>query len=63
MDSIGASAELQRTMAQIDAVAPTPANVLILGESVVGKEMVARAIHDRSVCTDKPLVKVNCGSI
>ncbi len=39
---IGASAALQRTMAQIDAVAATPANVLILGESDVGKEMVAR---------------------
>ncbi len=60
---IGASAALNRTMAQIDAVAPTPANVLILGESGVGKEMVARAIHDRSVRTDKPLVKVNCASI
>jgi transcriptional regulator with GAF, ATPase, and Fis domain len=50
-------------MAQIDAVAPTPANVLILGESGVGKEMVARAIHDRSERADKPLVKVNCASI
>ena len=60
---IGASAALKRTMAQIDAVAPTPANVLILGESGVGKEMVARAIHDRSERADKPLVKVNCASI
>jgi PAS domain S-box-containing protein len=60
---IGASAALKRTMAQIDAVAPTPANVLILGESGVGKEMVARAIHDRSERANKPLVKVNCASI
>ncbi|MGD8631227.1 MAG: sigma 54-interacting transcriptional regulator, partial [Gammaproteobacteria bacterium] len=60
---IGASAALKHTMAQIDAVAPTPANVLILGESGVGKEMVARAIHDKSERTDKPLVKVNCASI
>ena len=60
---IGASAALKRTMAKIDAVAPTPANVLILGESGVGKEMVARAIHDRSERADKPLVKVNCASI
>jgi PAS domain S-box-containing protein len=60
---IGASAALKRTMAQIDAVASTPANVLILGESGVGKEMVARAIHDRSERADKPLVKVNCASI
>jgi PAS domain S-box-containing protein len=60
---IGASAALQHTMAQIDAVASTPANVLILGESGVGKEMIARAIHDRSERTDRPLVKVNCASI
>ncbi len=60
---IGASAALKRTMAQIEAVAPTPANVLVLGESGVGKEMVARAIHDRSERSDKPLVKVNCASI
>jgi PAS domain S-box-containing protein len=60
---IGASAALKRTMEQIDAVAPTPANVLILGESGVGKEMVARAIHDRSERADKALVKVNCASI
>jgi PAS domain S-box-containing protein len=60
---IGSSAALQRTMAQIDAVAATPANVLILGESGVGKEMVARAIHDRSERANKPLVKVNCASI
>jgi transcriptional regulator with GAF, ATPase, and Fis domain len=60
---IGASAALKHTMAQIEAVAGTPANVLILGESGVGKEMVARAIHDRSERADKPLVKVNCASI
>ena len=60
---IGASAALKHTMAQIDAVAPTPANVLILGESGVGKEMVARAIHDKSERVNKPLVKVNCASI
>jgi PAS domain S-box-containing protein len=62
-DIIGNSPTLQRTMAQIDAVAATPANVLILGESGVGKEMIARAIHDRSERAGKPLVKVNCASI
>lgn len=60
---VGASAALRRTMAQIDAVAPTPTNVLILGESGVGKEMVARAIHERSERTARPMVKVNCASI
>ncbi|MCG7987137.1 MAG: sigma 54-interacting transcriptional regulator [Candidatus Thiodiazotropha weberae] len=60
---IGASEALKRTMAQIAAVAATPANVLILGESGVGKEMVARAIHERSERAGKPLIKVNCASI
>ena len=60
---IGTSGALKHTMAQIDAVAPTPASVLILGESGVGKEMIARAIHEGSPRTDRPLVKVNCASI
>lgn len=60
---IGTSEPLQRTLAQIAAVAPTPASVLVLGESGVGKEMIARAIHARSDRADKPLVKVNCASI
>ena len=60
---IGDSEALKRTMAQIAAVATTPANVLILGESGVGKEMVARAIHDQSERAGKPLIKVNCASI
>lgn len=60
---IGTSEALKHTMAQIEAVAPTPANVLILGQSGVGKEMIARAIHDSSPRADKPLVKVNCASI
>jgi len=60
---IGESQALKRTLAQLQAVAPTPANVVILGESGVGKEMIARAIHSQSDRADKPLVKVNCASI
>lgn len=60
---IGTSQALKRTLAQIEAVAATPASVLVLGESGVGKEMVARAIHARGDRADKPLVKVNCASI
>ena len=60
---IGNSAALQRTMAQISAVADTPSSVLVLGESGVGKEMIARAIHNKSSRVDAPLVKVNCASI
>ncbi len=44
-------------------VAPTDASVLVLGESGVGKELVARAIHDRSARRERPLIKVNCGSV
>ena len=60
---IGESQALKRTLAQIEAVARTPASVLVLGESGVGKEMIARAIHTKSDRADKPLVKVNCASI
>lgn len=62
-DIIGESQALKRTLAQIEAVANTPASVLILGESGVGKEAIARAIHTHSNRADKPLVKVNCASI
>lgn len=60
---VGESQALKRTLAQVAAVASTPANVLILGESGVGKELIARAIHAQSDRADKPLVKVNCASI
>jgi PAS domain S-box-containing protein len=60
---IGESQALKRALAQIEAVAQTPVSVLILGESGVGKEMIARAIHTKSHRADKPLVKVNCASI
>jgi len=60
---IGESQALKRTLAQIEAVASTPSSVLILGESGVGKEMIARAIHCNSDRHEKPLVKVNCASI
>ena len=60
---IGESQALKRTLAQIEAVAKTPTSVLILGESGVGKEMIARAIHSNSERDQSPLVKVNCASI
>jgi PAS domain S-box-containing protein len=60
---IGQSAALKRTLAKVEAVAGTSANVLILGESGVGKEMIARAIHCESTRSDMPLIKVNCASI
>ncbi len=60
---IGESDALKRALAQIDAVAQTPVSVLILGETGVGKEMIARAIHTKSDRADNALVKVNCASI
>jgi formate hydrogenlyase transcriptional activator len=48
---------------QVDQVAPTEATALIKGETGTGKELIARAIHDRSPRHGRPLVKVNCGAI
>jgi PAS domain S-box-containing protein len=60
---IGESPPLKKMLARLDAVAQTSANVLIQGESGVGKELVAHAIHGRSQRANGPLVKVNCASI
>lgn len=60
---IGRSPALKYMLSQVQAVAQTPASVLILGESGVGKELVARAIHASSPRADGALVKVNCASI
>ena len=60
---IGESTALKQMLVQIEAVAPTPANVLIYGESGTGKELTARAIHNRSERSKSPLIKVNCASI
>ncbi|MGB5628560.1 MAG: sigma 54-interacting transcriptional regulator [Woeseiaceae bacterium] len=60
---VGTSPALRRMLKRVEAVAETPASVLIEGESGVGKELVARALHARSPRADGPLVKVNCASI
>jgi PAS domain S-box-containing protein len=60
---IGTSPALRRMMKRVEAVAETPASVLVQGESGVGKELVAHAIHVHSPRADGPLVKVNCASI
>ena len=60
---VGNSAALGQVLQQVDTVAPSDATVLILGETGTGKELIARAVHQRSRRRNKPLVRVNCGSI
>jgi predicted ATPase/transcriptional regulator with GAF, ATPase, and Fis domain len=60
---IGNSPALLKVLQQVEQVAPTDATVMILGETGTGKELIARAIHNRSPRTHRPLVKVNCGAI
>ncbi len=60
---IGISFPMQKVFEMIEKVADTNATVLITGESGVGKELVARAIHYNSSRKDSPLVVVNCGAI
>ena len=60
---IGADEGLRAVMQRVDQVAPTAANVLILGETGSGKEVIARAIHDRSKRQNNIFVRVNCGAL
>ena len=59
----GDSACIRTLMAMIERVAATEAPVLIRGETGTGKELVARAIHQRSARSSGPMVPVNCGAI
>ena len=56
------SKSMQEIDELIKAMAPSDANVLITGESGVGKEIVANAIHQRSRRADKPMIKLNCAA-
>lgn len=60
---VGAEAGLRGVISQIDQVAATEVPVLILGETGSGKEVLARALHDRSHRTQSPFVRVNCETI
>ncbi len=60
---VGNSPALKGMLSRVEAVANTPASVLVMGESGTGKELVAHAIHAQSPRADGPLVKVNCASI
>lgn len=60
---VGESAGLRTVMDQVRRAAPTSATVLILGESGVGKELIARAIHRNSLRAKERFVQVNCAAI
>ena len=60
---IADSAAMQEVIRLVGRVSPTDSTALLLGESGVGKELVAETIHDRSSRRERPLVRVNCPAI
>ncbi len=60
---VGRSDAMREIFATITRVAPTRATVLLCGESGVGKDMIARAIHHHSPRADRPFVKINCTAL
>ncbi|HEV2248145.1 MAG TPA: sigma 54-interacting transcriptional regulator [Terriglobia bacterium] len=60
---VGQSAALRQALQQVETVAPTESTVLIYGETGSGKELIARAIHERSLRRSGAFVKLNCAAI
>jgi len=60
---IGESNALKNVLYKVEQVAPTDATVLVSGETGTGKELIARAIHNASKRSDRPLIKLNCASL
>jgi formate hydrogenlyase transcriptional activator len=60
---VGSSPALKHVLQLVETVAPSDSTVLLLGETGTGKELIARAIHDRSRRKDRTFVKVNCAAI
>lgn len=60
---IGESEAMQEIFLKIEKIAPTDANILILGENGTGKDLIAKAIHQQSLRADKPFVKVDVGAL
>ncbi|HYK91333.1 MAG TPA: sigma 54-interacting transcriptional regulator [Acidobacteriota bacterium] len=60
---VGNSPALLEVLRAVEQVAPTDSTVLIYGETGTGKELIARAIHDRSTRKQRPLVRVDCSAI
>jgi two-component system response regulator HydG len=62
-DIIGDSAVMQDIFYKIQKIAPTDANILILGENGTGKDLIAKAIHQQSLRANKPFIKVDVGAL
>jgi formate hydrogenlyase transcriptional activator len=60
---VGNSPALKRVLELVETVAPNDSTVLLLGETGTGKELIARAVHDRSRRKDRTFVKLNCAAI
>jgi DNA-binding NtrC family response regulator len=60
---LGASPVMQEVFRLIERVGPTEASVLLTGESGSGKELAARAIHERSARSEGPFIAINCGAL
>jgi transcriptional regulator with GAF, ATPase, and Fis domain len=63
VEMVGQSDTFRQLIEPIKMVAPNDASVLLLGETGTGKELIARAIHERSLRRQRPIIKVNCASI
>ncbi|OKS85945.1 sigma-54-dependent transcriptional regulator [Mucilaginibacter polytrichastri] len=60
---LGDSEAMDDIFHKVNKIAPTDANILILGENGTGKDLMAKAIHERSLRADKPFVKVDVGAL
>jgi two-component system response regulator HydG len=60
---LGESDVMQDIFHKVNKIAPTDANILLLGENGTGKDLMAKAIHERSLRADKPFIKVDVGAL
>ena len=60
---LGESEIMQEIFYKVEKIAPTDANILILGENGTGKDLIAKAVHQQSLRTDKPFLKVDVGAL